>query len=168
MASGESTKRTRSRRWRCSARPRSSRCWDPRQPWSAGQARRSSPLNGSPRFGPVEVGPSSSEIEAAHVGVVQEDLSWTVVLVPPRLEDIAAVRESQGFAGVLFDEHDGDAVIVDLADFVEDHGNEPRSKACGRLIDEHDPRVHHEGLREGNHLLLPAAEGVDVGADLRT
>src|SRR2546425_450369 len=129
MESGESTKRARSRLLPCSTRPRLSECSGRRPPPWASSTRDPNPSNGSRQPGSHE-GPSASEVEPTHVGIVQEGLARALILVFPGLEDIRSMREGQRLPSVLLDEDDCNPAFINLPDFVENHRNEARRQAC--------------------------------------
>ena len=64
----------------------------------------------------------------------------------------------QRHVGVLLDEKDSDALLVDLLDDLKDPLDHQRSQTQGGLIHHHDLRPGHEGTAYGQHLLLAAGQ----------
>jgi hypothetical protein len=72
--------------------------------------------------------------------------------------DVAEVGDLEGHVGVLLDEEDGEALLVDFADDVEDTADDDGGKTQGRLIHHHELRAGRECPSDSEHLLLPAGQ----------
>src|SRR5712691_1884574 len=76
----------------------------------------------------------------------------------PGLEHIAAARHVQRHHGVLLDEQDGRALLVDLHDGLEDALHEDRREPHRGLIQAEQRGVRHQRTRDRDHLLLASGE----------
>src|SRR5262252_5065648 len=75
------------------------------------------------------------------------------------LQHVGAVRHPERGLGVLLDQQDGHALLlVDLADDLEDRSQHGGREAQRRLVEEEEPRPHHERPGDRQHLLLATAE----------
>ena len=72
------------------------------------------------------------------------------------LEHVAAAGDVERHQGVLLDEQDRGALLVDLDDDLEDPLDEDRREAHRRLVEEQERRVGHQGPADRAHLLLAA------------
>ena len=68
------------------------------------------------------------------------------------------MRALQGLGGVLLDEQDRRALLVDLGDDREDLGDEHRREPHRRLVEQQHPRLGHQGAPDRQHLLLAAGQ----------
>ena len=75
------------------------------------------------------------------------------------LKDKGVVGDFEGGVGVLFDQENGDAFLVqrlnDFKDIPDDEGGQTE----GRLIHHQELGTHHEGTSYRQHLLLAAGKG---------
>ncbi len=78
---------------------------------------------------------------------------------PAGLQDVAVARDLQGGGGVLLHQKDGNPLLVEPADDVEDLPDQQRRQAQGGLIQEQQPGPGHQGPAQSQHLLLAAAQG---------
>ena len=91
----------------------------------------------------------------------------SVEQLPPRpfegiaaeVQHIAAVRQGERGAGVLLDHQDGDAGGVDLGHLLEHGLDEHGGEAGGRLVQQQDAGLGHQGAGHGHHLALAAGHG---------
>ena len=74
------------------------------------------------------------------------------------LQNVAAVRDLENMLDVLLDQQDGDAVVAQPRDQLEQALHVERGKAFGRLVEQEDARAGHQGTADGAHLLLAPAE----------
>lgn len=74
------------------------------------------------------------------------------------LKDVGVVGDFEGFFGVLLDQEDGVAFLMDLLDDVEDFLNQNRGEAQGGLVEHEDFRLDHQSAGHGQHLLFTAGE----------
>src|SRR5213080_2209988 len=102
--------------------------------------------------------PLAAKVEFRNVGVLEELLCGPLIAVPARLQNVSAVRYGECLLRVLLHHHDRGPASIDLHDLGEHHIHEFRGEARRGLIDQEDVGVQHHRLREGDHLLLPAAE----------
>src|SRR2546425_3252637 len=72
------------------------------------------------------------------------------------LQDVAAIRDGEGHGRVLLDEQDRGALLVDVADDLEDRLHQDRCEPHRRLVEEHDLRPRHQRAPDREHLLLAA------------
>src|SRR3990170_5077960 len=77
------------------------------------------------------------------------------------LQQVAALRDGEGEAGVLLYQEDGDVLfLVDGLDYAEDLPHHQGGQAQGRLVQEEEAGSAHEAASDGQHLLLAAGKGV--------
>jgi hypothetical protein len=62
--------------------------------------------------------------------------------------------------GVLFDEQHGDPTVADDLDRLQDGPRERGRETRRGLVEHEEARPSHEGATDGQHLLLPPAEGL--------
>ena len=77
----------------------------------------------------------------------------------PLHHKIDTVGQGESKGDLLFDQKDGHALVVQLLNNLEQPGNKEGHQACGGLIQQEDVRFFYERPRNGQGLLLPAAEG---------
>ena len=65
----------------------------------------------------------------------------------------------QGHIGVLLDEQDGNTLLIDLPDDLEDIPHDEGGQSQGGLIHHHQLGTAHQGAGHGQHLLLAAGKG---------
>ena len=82
--------------------------------------------------------------------VLQHDL--------PRLEHVAPIGQLEGLGRVLLHQQDGDTLITDGLQDLEDRLDEQRGQPHRWLVQEQQPGLGHEGPADGEHLLLAARE----------
>src|SRR5881628_795791 len=104
------------------------------------------------RLSPAQIGMADSLVRRQAPRLVGQDDA-------ARLEAVAAVRHLEGHVGVLLDEQDRGALLVDLPDRAKDRGHELRREAEGRLVQQKDRRTGHERAADGEHLQLAAGQG---------
>src|SRR2546426_2775085 len=107
------------------------------------------------------------QVELLDVLVVADGLAVAVEDHAPVLHDVDVLGEAQRHVGVLLGEQHGHLLVAvqpahDVEDLRDQHGGEPH----GRLVQEHEFRMRHEGAADGDHLLLAAGDvpGVDGAA----
>jgi hypothetical protein len=59
----------------------------------------------------------------------------------------------------LLDQHDGDALALQLANGREDRLDHARHQPFGRLVEQEQRRLQAQRAGDGEHLLLAAAQG---------
>src|SRR3984893_8271017 len=79
-------------------------------------------------------------------------------LDPPHLEKIGAVHDLEDLAHVLLDHEDGIAFLAHPTDEVEEAQHQHGRQAHGRLVEQDELRLRHEGAPHREQL-LPAAGG---------
>ena len=90
--------------------------------------------------------------------VSEERLTGVLVAVLAHGQHISAVRTLQRLACVLLHEEYRDTGTIDLDDLFEDHANHHRRQTGGRLIEQEQSRLKHQGPRHGYHLALATTE----------
>src|SRR5437899_9714178 len=102
---------------------------------------------------------SVSEIRASN-GVVPAELGGRARHDDAAgLEEVGMVGEVERRRHVLLDEQDADALLaVDRTDDAEDLADDERREPERGLVQEQEPRPHHERTRDGEHLLPAAGE----------
>ena len=66
--------------------------------------------------------------------------------------------EAQGHVGVLFDEEDGCAFFVEVAEDGKNFLHEFRGETHGGFVEDEDLCFAHQGASDGKHLLFTATE----------
>ena len=100
-----------------------------------------------------------AQVELLDVLVLADGLPIAVEHDPAVLHHVRVVGEAEGDGRVLLGEEHGHALLVvqaahDLEDLLHEHGGE----AHGRLVQEHELGVGHEGPPDGHHLLLASGD----------
>src|SRR6266446_2403798 len=103
--------------------------------------------------------PSHAEVRALHVLVVEEVAAGSGEHDAAVLEHVAAPGQGQRLAGVLLDQQDRGALVVDLADDPEDLLHDPRGQLERGLVQYQQARARHERAADGQYLLLVARYG---------
>src|SRR3569623_2751806 len=166
------------RGWACWLTPRSirptrrlaawSRCTRPRAGSTSACARPCSSKAGSTRrawrsMPPRRLGTRSSASSRAKIGLHDgvargEDVGIAVHADAAGLEHVAVVGELEGETGVLLDQEDRDAGLVEIADDAEGLEHKLGGEAHRGFIEEQHLGAVHEGAADGEHLLLAARE----------
>src|SRR5487761_1329228 len=101
---------------------------------------------------------SSAEVGAAHpVGVTQFG-RWTRKLHRPVHQDQPVTGEPERGHGVLFDQQDGGATLVDRAQALEDLLADQRCQPEGRLVEQQQLGLDHDRPGYSEHLLFTARQ----------
>ena len=74
------------------------------------------------------------------------------------LHDVAVVGDRQGHVGVLLDEQDARARLVDGHDRVPDLAYQLGGQAQGGLVQDEQFRIGHQRPPDGQHLLFAAGQ----------
>src|SRR6266568_150754 len=101
---------------------------------------------------------SLSQVCPADFGVVGQVARRALEHDAARLEHVAAAGDGQGHRGILLDEQDGHALLVDGQDRLEDLLDKDRRQSHGGLVEQQEPGAGHERAADGKHLLLAAGE----------
>jgi hypothetical protein len=99
-----------------------------------------------------------AEVELFHVVVFQELHRVTVHHQLAGLHDVAVVCDGEGHLGILLDEQYRGPLLVDLDDHVADLLDEERGQPEGRLVEDEELGVLHEGPPNRQHLLLATGQ----------
>src|SRR5262249_9763661 len=108
---------------------------------------------------------SEGEVLGADGLVLPEGLDGSVVADVPLLQDVDAVGEVEAEVHVLLGKQDGEAVALEPADLILEMVDHEGSQALGRLVEEEQVRIAHEGARDGEHLLLASGEEAALPVD---
>ena len=77
----------------------------------------------------------------------------------PSFQDVAVIGNGQRLIGILLDEQDGGAtrpdVVNDAENLLHQFGRQPQRG----LVEENEPGSCHQRPTDGQHLLLPTAQG---------
>src|SRR6516164_1886026 len=65
---------------------------------------------------------------------------------------VVAIRNRRSEAKILLDQEDGETLLLELADLLDDD----RGKTLGRLVEEEEPRTRAQDAPNGEHLLRAA------------
>src|SRR6185312_2209518 len=76
----------------------------------------------------------------------------------PMFHHIVTIRDGRGEAEILFDEQDGEALLLERADGLADLLNDDRRQALGRLVEQQKPRAGAQDAGDRQHLLLAAGK----------
>src|SRR5437870_3395864 len=145
--------------WSCTGRCRSS-------PWarfsatvSEGKMRASWKERPSPeRAGRAGAAPAGEEDRAHQVLTVAQRVRGALEADLSLLHEVRPRGELHRDLERLLDEDHGGSPPMELADLLEELGDDDRGEAEGELVDDEQPRLGHERHREREHLLLAAAE----------
>ena len=118
-----------------------------------GQSRRA-----QPRRGRVVVGTRPQE-GPAQFRVHQEFVAPALAHDPAVGQKIGRPGGGEGPGGVLLHQEDGHPAPGQLLDDVEDLVGDQRRQPQGRLIQEQQPGLGHQGPAHGHHLLLARRRG---------
>jgi hypothetical protein len=98
------------------------------------------------------------EVELLDVVVLAQELGVLVHHDLAGLHHVAVGGDRQRHVGVLLDEQDRGALLVDLDDHVPDLLHDQRREAERGLVEQQVARLGHQRAPEGEHLLLAAGE----------
>src|SRR5262249_38357020 len=99
-----------------------------------------------------------SQESSPYIGIGQQLLRCPVQDDTALLENIGAICDAQGEVRHLLDQQDGHARAPQALDNVIDLLHQQRRQAERRLIEQDEARRAHQTTRDGEHLLLAAAE----------
>src|ERR1700730_7431802 len=99
-----------------------------------------------------------SQIGAPHVFVVHQDCTLTLQNDAGVFQDIAVFGKLKRLVRILLDQHDGDAMLIEISQNSENLLDEQRGETKRRLVQEKQPRARHQAASDGEHLLLAAAQ----------
>ena len=99
-----------------------------------------------------------AEIAVTHLLVLGELGGAALERHPADLEHDRAIRDRERHRRVLLDEHDGDALAVDLADHLAELLDDARRQAQRGLVEQQHARAGHQRAADREHLLLAAGE----------
>src|SRR6266571_1122332 len=99
-----------------------------------------------------------AEVRLADLLVVQQRPRLVLEHDPAGLDHVAPVGEAERLGGVLLDEQDRRALLVDLADGVEDALDDDGGEPHRGLVQQHQLGPCHERPADREHLLLPSGE----------
>src|SRR5918995_2224709 len=103
-----------------------------------------------------------AEVRFADRGVLAQLRGRGGVHDRARLKDVAAGGDLERHVRVLLDEQERGALLVDLADDLEDPLYEQGRETHRGLVEEQEFGAAHEGAADGEHLLLAAAHGASL------
>src|SRR6185295_6355928 len=146
-------------------RARSARGSRPPRAWTTPRRRCGSASRSSRALGPAGASrrPGSDPSVLAEVGLPDRLVLDQVARGPgqdhvARLEHVAAVGDRQRLEGVLLDQQDRRALLVDLLDRREHLLDEDRREAERGLVEQQQSRLGHERPPDRKHLLLAAGQ----------
>src|SRR5690606_6795308 len=100
------------------------------------------------------------EVGGAHLAVREQFTPRPGHGDAPSDHDVAPMREAQSVERVLFDEKNGDMLLlVDLAHHIVDLPHHQRRQPERGLVQEQETRAAHQGTADCQHLLLTARQG---------
>jgi len=105
-------------------------------------------------FAPSAVSPS--QVQALNSVVLEQLAAGACQTVAPKLQNIAAVGNGQGLAGVLLHQQNRHSQPGQADDFIKDEIHEKRRKAQGGLVQNHQPGAQDPGAAQRQKLALAA------------
>ncbi len=102
---------------------------------------------------------------AAAPGFSRSSLRVARVLDPPALHHVGAVGQPERERRELLDQQHPDAGLGDRADRRDQALDDDRRQPQRQLVDDHEPRLRDERLREHDHLLLAARQRARLRAE---
>src|SRR6185437_1406343 len=101
---------------------------------------------------------SPAEIGLAHALIAAQCVGRAAGDDGSRLQHIAAVRGGEGVMGILLDQKNAGAALVEFTDGAEDLLHDDRREAERRLVEAEKPWLRHQRPAERQHLLLATRE----------
>src|SRR2546421_7601243 len=98
--------------------------------------------------------PLDSEICLLDVGAFQQRRGGSFLDDAAGFEHVASVRHRQCLGRVLLDQQDGGALLIDVADDVEDLVDQDGGEAQRGLVEQQDTGSRHQAASDREHLLL--------------
>src|SRR3984885_14154138 len=102
---------------------------------------------------------SFAEISRLHLLALGQRRGAVGAANMPVVKKIAAIGDGQALLGVLLDQKDPDASVLDARQRAEKFAAQKRRKPKRRLVEQQNSRGRHHGAPDRHHLALAAAHG---------
>src|SRR2546426_8718540 len=98
--------------------------------------------------------PLDSEIGLLDVGAFQQRRGGALFDDAAGFQHVASVRHRESFGRVLLDQQDSGALLIDVADDVEDLVDQDGGEAQRGLVEQQDTGSRHQAASDREHLML--------------